>query len=138
MTAIAEFLFPAPAERRPSAIVRWWEARRLHYNLIVGSAGMVSVSAMLIAETFVFGGGEDLFMLWQPIVAFGVLANVCYCLGPVVEVALERIWGRTLLPVGPSLFRMGLTFSVGLALLPVLIVIIATIARLVALVLGFG
>ena len=138
MTAIAEFLFPAPAERRPTAIIRWWEARRLQYNLIVGSAGVVSLSAVLLADILVFGGGENPSMLWVPVVVFGVLANLCYCLGPTVEVAVERIWGRTLLPVGPSLFRMGLTFSVGLALLPVLIVIIATIAKMVSVVFGLG
>jgi hypothetical protein len=138
MTAIAEFLFPAPAERRPVAIIRWWEARRLQFNLIVGSAGLVSLSAIAVADTLVFGGGENLLQLLPPAVAFGVAANLCYCLGPAVEVAMERIWGRTLLPVGPSLFRMGLTFSVGLALLPVLVVIIATIAFMVSQLLGLG
>jgi hypothetical protein len=39
----------------------------------------------------------------------------------VVEVAVDKIWGRPVLPVGPALFRIGLTFSVGLTLLPVLI-----------------
>jgi hypothetical protein len=68
---------------------------------------------------------------WQPVVAFGVLANLCYLLGPTVEIALHRIWGRTLLPVGPALFRMGLTFSVGLALLPSLVIAVLTVVRLI-------
>ena len=55
------------------------------------------------------------------VLAFGGMANVCYLLGPAVEIALEKLWGEklwgeTLLPVGPGLSRMGLTFSVGLAL----------------------
>ena len=52
------------------------------------------------------------------VLAFGGMANVCYLLGPAVEIALEKLWGETLLPVGPGLSRMGLTFSVGLALFP--------------------
>lgn len=78
------------------------------------------------------------FVPWQPIVAFGVLANVCYSLGPLVELSIQRLWGRTVLPVGPSLFRMGLTFSVGLAFLPALIITILSIARVVALIFGFA
>ena len=57
------------------------------------------------------------------VLAFGVMANVCYFLGPVAEIAFFRIWGRRALPTGPTLFRMGLTFSVGLALLPTLITV---------------
>jgi hypothetical protein len=67
------------------------------------------------------------------VVAFGVLANVCYSLGPLVELTLHKLWGRAVLPVGPSLFRMGLTVSVRLALLPILIVIPFTLARLLGL-----
>jgi hypothetical protein len=37
-------------------------------------------------------------------------------LGPTHEIQIDEVWGRTVLPAGPSLYRMGLTFSVGLAL----------------------
>ncbi len=39
MTELTEFLFPAPARRSVSGIVRWWESRRLAYNVLVGGAG---------------------------------------------------------------------------------------------------
>jgi hypothetical protein len=42
--------------------------------------------------------------------------------GPAAEIAAHKIWGSELLPAGPTLYRMGLTFSVGLAPLPSLIV----------------
>ena len=57
------------------------------------------------------------------VLVFGIMANVCYTLGPVAEVMIEKIWGRKLLPTGPTLFRIGLTFSLGLALLPTLITV---------------
>jgi hypothetical protein len=61
---------------------------------------------------------------------YGVLANVCYLLGPAAEITLLGVWGRSLLPPGPALFRMGLTFSVGLTLLPVILAMIGYLVRL--------
>ena len=49
MTALTEFLFPAPARRSPLAILKWWEKRRFAYNVIVGTAGVVSLSAITLA-----------------------------------------------------------------------------------------
>ena len=123
MTALTEFLFPAPAERRPRAIVKWWEGRRLHFNLFVGGAGVISLGVLH-------------FLIWLPpsarapgppligVVVFGVLANVCYSLGPLLEIVMHKLWGRHILPIGPTLYRMGLTFSLGLTLLPVIIGVI--------------
>ena len=63
---------------------------------------------------------------------FGVMANGCYLLGPAIEIALQKLWSEKLLPVGPALFRMGLTFSVGLALFPTLIFMIAWVIRVLS------
>lgn len=52
---------------------------------------------------------------------YGIAANVFYSLGPVVEYALELAWPGKVMPVGPALFRMGLTFSLGMNFLGVLI-----------------
>ena len=133
MTALANFLFPAPAERRVGAIMRWWESRRLPYNLIVGAAGLFSLA---VGQTVAWIFSDSGMVPWQPVVAFGVLANVCYSLGPVVELSIQKLWGRTVLPVGPALFRMGLTFSVGLAFLPALIITMLTVVRIIAIMLG--
>jgi hypothetical protein len=128
MHALTEFLFPEPAPRTVSGIIKWWEKRRLFYNVAVGSAGLVT----MIPATIVVSLLEGRLVLepWIGAAIFGVLANVCYCLGPTVEILSTKIWGRTVLPVGPSLYRMGLTFSVGLALLPMLLVFFATLIRI--------
>lgn len=132
MSALTEFLFPAPARRTVGSIVGWWESRRLKYNAIVGGAGVLSVGiSTVIAHLPPLHTDVGLLPPWQPIVVFGVLANVCYFLGPAVEVAVEKLWGRQVLPVGPSLFRMGLTFSVGLAFLPTLLLLFHWIWRIV-------
>ena len=131
MSALTEFLFPAPARRSAPAIIRWWEKRRLPYNLAVGTAGLFSLGALWVLAALPPGGTLLPFVPWQPIVAFGVLANVCYLLGPAAEIAIDKIWGRQVLPTGPALYRMGLTFSVGLALLPTLMAVFFWVARVV-------
>ena len=55
-----------------------------------------------------------------------------YCLGPTIEILIEKFWGRTVLPAGPSLYRMGLTFSVGLAFFPTLIMMISLVGWFIA------
>lgn len=132
MTALTEFLFPAPARRRSGQILRWWEARRLSYNLIVGSAGGLSLGLVTVISLLPpHPLGMRLFFPWPAVIAFGVLANLCYLLGPTVEITAEKLWGSRVLPLGPTLFRMGLTFSVGLALLPTLLALLGWVYRIV-------
>jgi hypothetical protein len=111
---------PTPARLTPGGIIKSWERRRLPYNLFVGSA-----SALTLARSHVLialpPGGEAMPLFWPPIVFFGVLANVCYLFGPITEILITKIWGDQLLPTGPVLYRIVLTCSVGLALLPTLI-----------------
>jgi len=116
--SLGEFLFPEPAPRSVGKILLWWERRRLFYNVAVGVAGLATLGVFTTMATI---GTRGLFVPWQPAVAFGVLANVCYTLGGAIEIAALKIWGRSMLPIGPALYRMGLTFSVGLALLPGLV-----------------
>lgn len=137
MTSLTEFLFPAPAPRTARAIFGWWESRRLAYNVMVGSAGLVSMG-IVAGATLLFG--DPLHPLQELVVAtaFGVMANVCYLLGPTLEVAIEKLWGRKVLPTGPTLYRMGLTFSVGLALFPSLLATIMVVVRTIAVLVGFA
>jgi hypothetical protein len=131
MPAIVEFLFPSPAARSTASIVSWWERRRLPYNLIVGASGLFSLAVVQVVTWM--PGAPPGMLDWRPVVVFGVGANVCYFLGPLVEVAIARLWGRKVLPTGPTLYRMGLTFSVGLALFPALLVTLFWLARVVLL-----
>ena len=134
MHSLTEFLFPAPASRSPGAIISWWERRRLVYNLAVGAAGSVSFVAMSVVDSILKG---DLHIVpWPFVVLFGLGANFMYLSGPTIEILIDKFWGRTVLPAGPSLYRMGLTFSVGLALFPTLIMMISLVGWSIARVLG--
>lgn len=120
MSALIEFLYPAPAKRKVGGILTWWESRRLHYNAIVGSSGLVSLGTFHVL-TSIPPNAPDVPFFWAPVLAFGLLANVFYFLGPAAEIAIEKLGGGKILPTGPSLYRMGLTFSVGLTFLPTLL-----------------
>jgi hypothetical protein len=130
-SAVVNFLFPEPAERRPGAIVRWWESRRLPFNLIVGGSGLISLGLVALASSIPPNPHGFIFS-WAPVVVYGVLANICFSLGPATELALEKLWGRRVLPTGPVLFRSGVMFSVGLTLvLPAILLTIGWILRVI-------
>ena len=130
MSALTEFLYPAPAKRTVGSIVAWWESRRLAYNAIVGVAGVVGLGGSWILASLPPSAYPFSIPLLG-VVGVGVIANLCYFLGPVTEIVITKVLGSDVLPTGPALYRMGLTFSVGLALLPVLVSMISWVARMV-------
>lgn len=139
MTRLTEFLFPAPARRTLPSIVRWWEGRRLAYNLAVGAAGMVTlVGVTVILAAHPFQDGPFWIIPWEPVLAFGLGANLFYSLGAMVEWAVHRLGRGTVLPVGPGLYRMGLTFSVGLALFPLMALGVVAAVTLILAALGLA
>ena len=119
VSALTRLLFPAPAEVRSTAsIFRWWESRRLTFNVIVGATGLVTLAAMnLIALLPPLSVRLGVF--WPGIILYGFFANLFYSLGFVTEAAMQRVWHDETPRVGPALFRQGLVFSVGLTLFPV-------------------
>ena len=119
MNTIAHFLFPAPAKRSPAAIFIWWESRRLAYNAILGVTGIFCLGLMTAIGSLPPGSTPAPPL--PLVLLYGVLANACYSFGALAECTLELIWPRKLLPTGPVLFRMGLTFSLGLTVLPVML-----------------
>ena len=120
MTNLTDFLFPSPARRSVTGILQWWEGRRLQYNLLVGASGVLSLALVRIF-TWMPPNHLAFPIPFGVVIAFGVAANICYTFGPAIEIAAEKAWGRKALPIGPTLFRMGLTFSLGLTQLPTLI-----------------
>ena len=133
-STIADFLYPVPAARRPGAIIRWWEARRIPFNLIVGGSGVASLGIISLISILP-PSAHGFSIPFLGIVAYGVLANLCYSLGPATELLIEKLSGGKILPTGPLLLRAGLTFSVGLTLvLPVILVVIGWIVRVIGLV----
>ena len=129
MTLLGEVLFPAADNKRTTlSLLTWWESRRGTFNLVVGATGLITLAITLLIS-FV-PPGVPMFFDWRPIVAYGLLANVCYTFGWAIEAVAQKIWGEKCPPFGPALFRQGLAFSVGLTLLPIVIVSVGWVARL--------
>jgi len=128
---LGELLFPPAANRRTTAsLLVWWESRRMIFNGVVGGAGLLT---LLVIRLIAFVPPGVPFMVdWRPIVAYGVLANVCYTFGWAIEATAQRIWGDKCPNIGPALFRQGLAFSVGLTLLPILLMSMTWVARVVS------
>ena len=119
MSALTRLLFPAPAEvRNTAAIFRWWESRRLTFNVIVGGAGLITLAAIKVIAMLP-PLSMSVSMFWPGIIAYGIFANLFYSLGFVTEAGMQRAWHEETPRVGPALFRQGLTFSVGLTLFPI-------------------
>lgn len=137
MSALTEFLFPVPAKRTVGGIVQWWEKRRLAYNIFVGSAGLVTTGVFAVLTALPPFSSPEL-VPWQAMVVFGLGANFFYTMGSMAEIAVQKIWKGKVLPIGPALYRAGLTFSVGLALFPALLFSVIWVVRVVAAVTGLG
>jgi hypothetical protein len=131
MSALVRLLYPPPVvSRSASAIVGWWERRRLRFNLIVGGAGLVTLGTVTLFSwlpPLSQGTGIPLGV----VVAYGILANLFYTVGWISEIAFNAWWKDDPPPVGPLLFRQGLLFSIGLTLLPIGLAAIGWLARVV-------
>jgi hypothetical protein len=105
-----------------SEIIRWWEARRLRFNLIVGAVGIASWLLVMVAGNAAVEPGVDfeepLVMLFGPFI-YAFLANICYTLGWTVDTIFYRGSPRS------QLYKAGLIFSVILTALPGLWAVVA-------------
>ncbi len=119
MSAVTKFFFRSPvSETSAWAVVHWWERRRVAYNLAVGAAGIATIG--IVTLTAAMPPHAIRFVLpWQLVVFYGVAANMCYSAGPLIDLAVCRAWGDEFASVGPTLFRYGFAFSMGLTLLPI-------------------
>lgn len=109
-------------------IVRWWEKRRIRYNLLVGAVGFASWCLVLIAGSGAVKPGVDfeepIVMLVGPIF-YGIMANICYTLGWVVDTVFYRGSPRKIL------FNAGLIFSMVLTSLPGIWALVAWLMTIV-------
>lgn len=115
----------SPSSRRE--IVRWWEARRFRFNLYVGMVGLITWFLLEIAGSAAVKPGVDfeepIVMLIGPLI-YGLLANICYTLGWVVDVLWYCGTPRR------QLYKAGISFSVFLTALPGIWALVAWIMTL--------
>lgn len=132
MSALTEFLFPAPAERRFGAILRWWEKRRLAFNVAIVGGGLFTYAYGTIVTLLPpFSEGLDYPPLEGPLTVLAI-ANLFYLMGPTAETIIGRFLGPRGPAAGPALYRGMLTLGLGAALLPSLIMTFIWVARFIA------
>lgn len=123
MTALAKFIhwiFLPPAEPVTAlAVIRWWELRRIPYNLMLGAVGIISLLVLFecVDSSGALARGEDVI---PPLAILVVpfIANLCYTAGWIVDSPM-RLTQPDLPPQFTlRLFRLGLGFSLVVICLP--------------------
>ena len=77
-----------------------WGLLRIPYNLVLFGVSAVMLGTSVLSPSYFIDG-----------VAAALIANVCYCLGPGLEVYLRTL-GAKQRWIGPALFGLGLLLSV--------------------------
>ena len=120
MSALTRFFFAPAARPAPWGVLAWWEARRPAYNLVVGAAGLLALVA-----AYGFGALPPhpavVRVPWQIVLVYALMANLAYSAGPLADLWARRVGGERWAVVGPTLFRYGFVFAVGLTLMPVVV-----------------
>jgi ABC-type branched-subunit amino acid transport system permease subunit len=109
--------------------IGWWESRRVSFNLIVGSAGILScivVGVVGLGASILF---DSDFGLPDPpafalvvILIYGIMANICFTGGWLAELVVRRLWPREADRFATVSFSLGLVFSVLLTLTPAIVI----------------
>ena len=126
MSRVDAILYAPAADTSSTwSIIAWWEKRRIPYNFFVGSVGLASfILNLWLWTSYVQKPGEDDgFGPAVPAIVFGLLANVFYTSGWIVEVLALWLRKRGSITLGPRLFKLGLIFSLVLASLPGLLML---------------
>ena len=101
------------------------------YNLIVGIIGFVSLLLffLFISLAHELKPGEDAI---EPMALFiaPIAINICYTAGWIVELILNVIRRKGVPPAGPVLMKLGVGFSVFMALLPSAIWFVILVVRI--------
>jgi|HubBroStandDraft_4_1064222.scaffolds.fasta_scaffold01000_8 hypothetical protein len=105
--------------------IGWWESRQIPFNLIVGSAGILSciiVGIVALGSEILFGSefglpDPPLFELIG-ILIYGIMANVCFTRGWIAELVIRQIWPQEGDRFASTSFCLGLVFSILLTSTP--------------------
>jgi hypothetical protein len=109
--------------------IGWWEARRIPFNLIVGSAGILTctfVGVVGLGSEVLFDSefglpNPPLFALIG-IIIYGLLANLSFSGGWLAELVIRKIWPTEADRFATISFSLGVIFSVLLTLAPAALV----------------
>ena len=122
---IYSWLFSSSSRKENSwEIIKWWETRRIPYNVIVGFFGLLSLCFFLwiASKTLNLKTEQESFEPFALILAI-LLANFFYTGGWVVELILRFIGTSNSERFGVNAFGVGLLFSILCTMLPTIILL---------------
>jgi hypothetical protein len=110
-------------------VIGWWESRRVPFNLIVGTAGILTtviVGVVGLGSSLLFGSDfglpdPPLFAVFG-ILIYAIMANVCYTGGWIAELIVRTTWPEEADRFATLSLSTGLAFSVSLTLAPGIVV----------------
>lgn len=126
-------------------VIGWWEARRLIFNIVVGACGVVTCLTVLLIAVV----GDSLFgiPLGLPdppifaliaVILYGIMANVCYTGGWVVELLVRKAWPQESESFATLAFALGLVFATFLTILPGISFVPLAVTVFVGKIVGWG
>lgn len=116
------FFIVPPGERSALQIIAWWEIRRIPFNILIGTIGIISLILLFkfVGEAEVSHPEEDIIEPISLLLApFGI--NFCYTFGWIGEIAFSRIWKVNDPKLGTKLLQTGTGITLFFAILPTLI-----------------
>ncbi len=116
----------------PWQVIGWWETRRLAFNLIVGSVGVVTsvlIGVVALGGEILFNGeigvpDPPIFVVFFALIC-GFVANVLYTGGWLCELLVRLAWPRQADRFATITMSSGLVFSVLLTASPGVLVVAA-------------
>jgi len=116
----------SPSEDSPSSleVIKWWEVRRLSYNVFMLCIGIISLLWFFTAINAAgLPPGEDAVEplgLFFGVPLFAIMANVCYTGGWMLELTIRQS-RQVSKQFGPKLLKFGMAFSFCIVSFPAII-----------------
>ena len=110
-----DFIFmDEPKIRSKMEVFLWWESKRLRYNIICFSGGIISLIILQIIFRLDWNNLSEFIL---PVFVIALLGNLFYFLGFLIEIFTPRNE-----KTGPILFNIGTIFSLFVLFSPVFLV----------------
>lgn len=121
MSWLEDLLSVPEGDRSWWSVVSWWEMRRFFFNAVLLPVGLLNLLAFayinaVLLEPYLSFYERD----WKPIslLLAPVAANMAYTGGWITELFLRDILRRDLRRFGPTMFCVGLCFSLLVTVVP--------------------
>ena len=110
-TLLKSVLAADPHDKSNKEVIRWWEQRRILYNIVMLAAGSATILLALLLREIAF---TDLMNVFPPVLIVALSANLFYTLGWIMEIVCRKFIREkeVVQKAGPILFIAGISLSI--------------------------